>query len=178
LQQFALKTNDNFGFFFGMMHRPDTSIRGAWNAAGDDSECYNRTGSPIFEFFKAISNSPLDNSRKTPFSKSQQQLRSKLPCSLYPWAATIPGLGLLSKYAYRQPWRAIQAGLLWMLAGRGIGSSNHFEVGGFIRSKDGVPHPDLQYHFIPGIVTGSRSALFLGPVICCGSNDAVIVSSV
>ena len=48
LQQFALKTNDNFGFFFGMMHRPDTSIRGAWNAAGDDSECYNRTGSPIF----------------------------------------------------------------------------------------------------------------------------------
>ena len=63
LQQFALKTNDNFGFFFGMMHRPDTSIRGAWNAAGDDSECYNRTGSPIFEFFKAISNSPLDNSR-------------------------------------------------------------------------------------------------------------------
>ena len=42
LQQFALKTNDNFGFFFGMMHRPDTSIRGAWNA-GDDSECYNPT---------------------------------------------------------------------------------------------------------------------------------------
>ena len=46
LQQFALKTNDNFGFFFGMMHRPDTSIRGAWNAAGDDSECYNPTMKP------------------------------------------------------------------------------------------------------------------------------------
>lgn len=85
--------------------------------------------------------------------------RSKLPCSLYPWAATIPGLGLLSKYAYRQPWRAIQAGLLWMLAGQGIGSSNHFEVGGFIRSRKQMPHPDLQFHFIPGIVTGQLDFL-------------------
>jgi choline dehydrogenase len=41
-----------------------------------------------------------------------------------------------------------------MLAGKGIGSSNHFEVGGFIRSRENMPHPDLQYHFIPGIVTG------------------------
>lgn len=52
--------------FFCKMHRPDTSIRGAWNAAGDDSECYNGTGSPIFDFFKAISNLPLDNSRMKP----------------------------------------------------------------------------------------------------------------
>lgn len=87
------------------------------------------------------------------------QYLSQLPCSLYPWAATIPGLGLLSKYAYRQPWRAIQAGILWMLAGRGIGSSNHFEVGGFIRSRENMPHPDLQYHFIPGIVTGQLDFL-------------------
>ncbi len=31
----------------------------------------------------------------------------------------------------------------------GIGASNHFEVGGFIRSRAGVAHPDLQYHFFP-----------------------------
>ncbi|CAK9031309.1 unnamed protein product [Durusdinium trenchii] len=87
------------------------------------------------------------------------QYLSKLPCSLYPWAATFPGLGLLSKYAYRQPWRAIHSGILWMLAGRGMGSSNHFEVGGFIRSREGMLHPDLQFHFIPGIVTGQLDFL-------------------
>ena len=46
-----------------------------------------------------------------------------------------------------------------MLAGAGIGSSNHFEVGGFIRSRPGMRHPDLQYHFIPGIVTGQLDFL-------------------
>ena len=30
-----------------------------------------------------------------------------------------------------------------------LGASNHFEAGGFIRSKVGVEHPDLQYHFFP-----------------------------
>lgn len=87
------------------------------------------------------------------------QYLSRYPCSLYPWAATFPGLGVLSKYAYRQPWRAIHAGVLWFMAGAGIGSSNHFEVGGFIRSRPGMRHPDLQYHFIPGIVTGQLDFL-------------------
>ena len=31
----------------------------------------------------------------------------------------------------------------------GIGASNQFEAGGFIRSRADVPHPDLQYHFFP-----------------------------
>src|SRR3546814_1557140 len=29
------------------------------------------------------------------------------------------------------------------------GASNQFEAGGFIRSRPGVEHPDLQYHFLP-----------------------------
>lgn len=87
------------------------------------------------------------------------QYLAKVPCSLYPYAATFQGLGPLSRYAFRRPWNAVQAGLDWLVAGKGIGSSNHFEVGGFIRSRPAVPHPDLQFHFIPGVVTGQLDFL-------------------
>ncbi len=40
-------------------------------------------------------------------------------------------------------------GAQWVLTQTGLGATNHFEAGGFIRSKVGVPHPDLQYHFFP-----------------------------
>lgn len=40
-------------------------------------------------------------------------------------------------------------GAQWLITGKGLGASNHFEAGGFIRSKPGVEHPDLQYHFFP-----------------------------
>jgi choline dehydrogenase len=40
-------------------------------------------------------------------------------------------------------------GLEWMLFQTGLGATNHFESGGFIRSEAGVRHPDLQYHFLP-----------------------------
>lgn len=40
-------------------------------------------------------------------------------------------------------------GAQWLFTRTGLGASNHFEAGGFIRSKVGVEHPDLQYHFFP-----------------------------
>ena len=40
-------------------------------------------------------------------------------------------------------------GLEWLLFQTGLGATNHFESGGFIRSEAGVQHPDLQYHFLP-----------------------------
>jgi choline dehydrogenase len=40
-------------------------------------------------------------------------------------------------------------GLEWLLTGKGLGATNHFECGGFIRSRAGVEHPDLQFHFLP-----------------------------
>lgn len=40
-------------------------------------------------------------------------------------------------------------GAQWLLTQTGIGATNHFEAGGFIRSRAGVAHPDLQYHFFP-----------------------------
>ncbi|MFK4134052.1 choline dehydrogenase [Pseudomonas luteola] len=62
------------------------------------------------------------------------QYECKQPVSLYPalkW--------------YNQP----QIGLEWMLKGTGIGASNHFEAGGFIRSSDEFEWPNIQYHFLP-----------------------------
>jgi choline dehydrogenase len=44
-------------------------------------------------------------------------------------------------------------GLEWLLFRKGVGASNHFESGGFIRSAAGVRHPDLQYHFLPIAIT-------------------------
>lgn len=34
----------------------------------------------------------------------------------------------------------------------GEGATAHLESGGFIRSEPGVPHPDIQFHFLPSQV--------------------------
>lgn len=34
----------------------------------------------------------------------------------------------------------------------GDGATAHLETGGFIRSQPGVPHPDIQFHFLPSQV--------------------------
>lgn len=80
--------------------------------------------------------------------------------SLYPYAATFSSLPEpWCRYAYRRPWTAVKTGLQWMTQGKGMGASNHFEVGGFIRTAVGKRHPDLQYHFVPGIVVGQLDFL-------------------
>jgi choline dehydrogenase len=50
-------------------------------------------------------------------------------------------------------------GLHWLARGRGLGASNHFEAGGFIRSRAGVRYPDIQFHFLPMAVAYDGSAL-------------------
>jgi len=40
-------------------------------------------------------------------------------------------------------------GAQWLLTRKGLGASNQFESAAFIRSKAGVPYPDIQYHFLP-----------------------------
>jgi choline dehydrogenase len=40
-------------------------------------------------------------------------------------------------------------GAEWLFQRKGIGASNHFEAGGFIRGSDRVDYPNLQYHFLP-----------------------------
>jgi choline dehydrogenase len=49
----------------------------------------------------------------------------------------------------KNPLRQLLVGMQWTFFGTGPGATNHFEAGGFIRSRAGVEHPDLQYHFLP-----------------------------
>jgi choline dehydrogenase len=55
----------------------------------------------------------------------------------------------ISLYAAQRPWNKLRIGLEWILFKRGLGATSHFEAGAFIRSRAGVEHPDLQYHFLP-----------------------------
>ena len=67
-------------------------------------------------------------------------------------------LELYVQMAAKQPitlyrhWNLVSKALIgaqWMLTGRGLGASNQFESAAFIRSRAGVPYPDIQYHFLP-----------------------------
>jgi choline dehydrogenase len=51
-------------------------------------------------------------------------------------------------------------GAEWLFLRRGVGASNHFEAGGFIRSNDEVTRPNLMFHFLPIAIRydGSRPA--------------------
>ena len=40
-------------------------------------------------------------------------------------------------------------GVRWIAFKSGLGATNHFESGGFIRSRPGIRWPDIQYHFLP-----------------------------
>ncbi|PVZ16388.1 choline dehydrogenase [Pseudomonas sp. URIL14HWK12:I9] len=56
------------------------------------------------------------------------------PVSLYP-----------SLLLHNQP----AIGAQWLFNGTGIGASNQFEAGGFIRSRPEFEWPNIQYHFLP-----------------------------
>jgi len=89
--------------------------------------------------------------------------------------ASLPGVGenlqdhieTYVQYACKQPITLFSAmnplaklkiGLEWMTFRSGLGATNHFEAGGFIRSEAGVKHPDLQYHFLPMAISYDGSA--------------------
>jgi choline dehydrogenase len=73
------------------------------------------------------------------------QHASKQPVSIAPWL----------KHRHKP-----RIGAEWMLLRRGVGASNHFEAGGFIRSNDDVAYPNLMFHFLPIAIRydGSRPA--------------------
>jgi choline dehydrogenase len=77
----------------------------------------------------------------------------------------LPGVGenlqdhleVYVQYACKEPvslapnlawWRKPWIGLQWLFR-RGPGVSNHFEAGGFLRSNNQVPWPNLMFHFLP-----------------------------
>jgi len=73
--------------------------------------------------------------------------------------------------SFRWRWRP-WVGLQW-LAGAGPGMTNHFEAGGFVRSRDDLPYPNLMIHFLPLAVRydgttatpGHGYQLHIGPML-------------
>ena len=65
----------------------------------------------------------------------------------------------VSLYSSLSPFSRLQIGVRWLLRHDGLGASNHFETGGFIRSRAGIRYPNLQYHFLPMAVSYDGSTL-------------------
>jgi choline dehydrogenase len=53
----------------------------------------------------------------------------------------------------------LRIGMRWLLRHDGLGASNHFETGAFIRSRAGIRYPNLQYHFLPMAVSYDGASL-------------------
>jgi len=66
----------------------------------------------------------------------------------------------ITLYSVMNPWSKGLIGARWLLRHDGLGATNHFESCGFIRSRAGIPYPDIQYHFLPLAVSydGSNQA--------------------
>ena len=65
----------------------------------------------------------------------------------------------ITLYSALSPLSRLLIGMRWLLRHDGLGASNHFESGGFIRSRAGIRYPNLQYHFLPMAVTYDGSTL-------------------
>ncbi|WP_165664894.1 choline dehydrogenase [Metapseudomonas otitidis] len=78
----------------------------------------------------------------------------------------LPGVGanlqdhleLYLQYACKEPvsiypatkwWNQPAIGAEWLFLGKGLGASNQFEAGGFIRTRTEFAWPNIQYHFLP-----------------------------
>ncbi|XP_030062997.1 choline dehydrogenase, mitochondrial [Microcaecilia unicolor] len=58
----------------------------------------------------------------------------------------------ITLYQAQKPLKMMQIGLEWLWRFTGEGATAHLESGGFIRSRPGVVHPDIQFHFLPSQV--------------------------
>ncbi|NMG29447.1 choline dehydrogenase [Aromatoleum evansii] len=78
----------------------------------------------------------------------------------------LPGVGanlqdhleMYLQYACKEPvslypalklWNQPAIGAQWLFSGTGIGASNQFEAGGFIRTRTEFAWPNIQFHFLP-----------------------------
>lgn len=58
----------------------------------------------------------------------------------------------ITLYSVENPLYKAKVGVEWFMFRSGLCSSAHLEAGGFIRSRAGIRHPDIQYHFLPSVV--------------------------
>ena len=62
-------------------------------------------------------------------------------------------------YSAMNPLAKAAIGARWLLTKEGLGATNHFESCGFIRSRPGIRHPDIQFHFLPLAVAYDGSTM-------------------
>ena len=82
------------------------------------------------------------------------------------------------------PLRKAAIGAQWLASRTGLGATNHFEAGGFVRSTPDTAWPDVQFHFLPAAMhyDGSRVSkipgfqLHVGPMLP-HSRGSVTISS-
>ena len=65
----------------------------------------------------------------------------------------------ITLYSSMGLFQRVLIGARWLISKDGLGATNHFETGGFIRSRAGVSFPDIQFHFLPLAVTYDGSSL-------------------
>lgn len=58
----------------------------------------------------------------------------------------------ITLYQLNNPFKRFLVGAQWFLTHTGLASSSQLEAGAFVCSGEDVPHPDLQYHFLPGLI--------------------------
>ena len=52
-------------------------------------------------------------------------------------------------FKYWNLWGKAAIGAQWLFTKTGLGASNQFEACAFIRSREGIDYPDIEYHFLP-----------------------------
>ena len=57
-----------------------------------------------------------------------------------------------------RPLARLGIGTRWLWSRSGDGATNHYETGGFVRTREELPYPDLQYHFFPAAVEYGKPA--------------------
>jgi choline dehydrogenase len=116
--------------------------------------------------------------------------------------ADVPGVGehlqdhleVYVQHACTQPvsvapglknWRKPFIGAEWLFFRSGLGATNHFEAGGFVRSNDEVAYPNLMFHFLPVAIRYDGSApagghgyqVHIGPMYSDARGSVKIVST-
>ena len=56
------------------------------------------------------------------------------------------------------PLSKLMIGARWFFFKNGLGATNHFESCAFIRSRPGIPYPDIQFHFLPAAMSYDGSS--------------------
>ena len=82
-------------------------------------------------------------------------------------------------------WRKPFIGAEWLFFRSGLGATNHFEAGGFVRSNDDVAYPNLMFHFLPIAIRYDGSApagghgyqVHIGPMYSDARGSVKIVST-